>query len=430
MQFPQSISDQTAFLRSAFFNGQPGAQNSQSLTLPVELTADGDFCEEAAALQMVGHIARHCAVHEIDAIDLKSPSAQVLGEGSNYWNLAPWYTALRLLQHPRSPEIDPPRNLQKRPQSLKQGFGLDVQGVLLDRYAGFVQTDGAKHAFLVAIGSGAESRPPVLHIDRDVAPEAEFLQVLSRGFDNLGATDFLKNLSTDTLVSKGWFMREIAHMARELYLNSVEHGTKSEAGIFLPRSVRAFTVRLCQLDLSRLANQDAFTAMMSPFLGRCRDRVTRRRKLTGTGSDPTVPIPLIELSFVDNGPGFVRTWLSAEHRRETGRILTADLTNVTPDKEREIVQSCFDKHRTTKSTTGVGIGLYDVHKLMRRLGGIVVVRTSQVRLVRDYSRVVGPENTIPDFEYWDPKNAKLPEISGAAVSFLIPLVPLPAVSEN
>ena len=430
MQFPASISDQPAFLKSLTSADWSSDNVLRQITLPKDLAASGDFCEEAAALQMVGHLARYAADRGVQETTLESVSTQPLSGVSNYWHFAPWYAALRALQYSKSPAIDPPRVPQKVFPSLGSVPGSDVQRALLDRSSGFVPMDGAKRAFALAIGSGIESKPPALHLGSDVAPESDIGDVLMRVFENIGVAELLQNLSSDVVVTRGWFMREISHMARELYLNAVEHGTKSEAGVFLPRVVRGVIVRLCPLELSRLANQDTFTAMMSPFLGRCRERVLRRRKLTGKGAEPTAPIPLLELSFVDNGPGFVRTWLSAESRRNTGRIISADLDNVTPSDEQHIVQSCFDKHRTTKSSTGVGIGLYDVHKLMRRLGGIIVVRTSQVHLIRDYSRVAAPNAPPPDFENWDPRNPRLPEISGVAVSLLIPLVPLPPSAES
>jgi hypothetical protein len=148
----------------------------------------------------------------------------------------------------------------------------------------------------------------------------------------------------------------------------------------------------------------------------------RRNKLTREARQ--LNVPLIEISMVDNGPGLVRTWLSAEQWTSTGILSQVDLSKVSLESERDIIERCFEKHRTSKRTPLSGIGLYDVHRIMRRLGAMLVVRTSRVRLVRDYSRREVEPSAVPQFENWDPKQPELPEIAGVSVSAFVPLIPL------
>ena len=421
MRFPESVSAQEPFLVDLPQKLKAVLAESKTLVLPNRLAAGGDFGEEAAALHLVGHMARCLPRGYLGGLGLVSETALTYPDVM----VDPlWYASSRLLSSPHSPPLDlqstlDPRSSKAREHHLADPF---ADGVRLGHMGpdSFFTHPARPLSYAMALGSLAEARPPGLQVDDRVRPEGRFEELFSSLVERLDVLRHLKPLERDR-VSVRWFCEEFAHLTRELYLNATQHGQLTAAGRAIPRAFRAVLVKACDLDLQRLARGDAFTAMLGAFERRTRARIQSRQR----GNVWQVPpaVPLLEISIIDNGPGLVRTWLAAQALKETGSLLEPDLTLVSAADEQRMVNECFEKHRTTKSVRGAGIGLFDVHRIMKRLGGIVIVRTSRIRVVQDYSRPPA-DGGIPRLENWDAQRPALPEISGTCVTLLLPLVPV------
>ena len=419
MHFPESVTAQADFLSSLSPEMIEQFRVSGSLIMPSRLAADGDFGEEASALQLVGHIARLLPNDYAGGIGLES----ALGLAHTDAMTDPlWYAAYRLISTPKHPPLDPD-GLKRQDMKLRDKAADRVRSELMGAGSFFARPSrdkAAEIAFSMGMGIGNESRPPRLHIGAEVAPERKFEEFLTALIEAVNALKSLKPLESNK-VSVRWFCREFGHLTRELYQNAAQHGMQTATGKTIPRSFRAVLVRACDLDLQRLAGQDSFTAMLSPFERRTSRKV--RAQQQGKVWDAAPTIPLLEISIVDNGPGLVRTWLAAKSLKESGVLVDPDLTTISASDERAILTECFKKHQTSKLRFTAGIGLFDVHRIMRKLGGLIVIRTSRIRVVRDYSKP-SEEETPPEFENWDSRSPLLPEISGACVTLLLPLVPV------
>ena len=410
VNFASSISGQTAFLRDM---EAIGTSDMLTLNMPSRLAADGDFGEEAAAIQLVGHVGRwasrlRIARVDVQAVDLLQRS-DVIAEPHQY-------AARRLLMGRSVRPSTAPSTIAPRVESA---VASSIRADLASPSGVFTHPNGTM-SFMMAFDDERDGLPQALHAGFNVVSEESFGTIMSTLVGSIGASSALQNIAGS--VSPRWFREQFSLLLRELYLNGFEHGRRSEDGRAFARVLRCILARLTMLKYSRIANQDSFTAMMSPFLNRCTQRIVRANKLTGTRYPDD--IPLLEFSVIDNGPGLVRTWLASEAQRLSGEYRAADLRDVSTDSERAIVERCFQKHQTSKRTATAGLGLFDVHKIMRRLGALLIVRTSRVRLVCDCSKDHGELATIR-FEDWDPKQPELPEISGTTVTALIPLLPSP-----
>lgn len=407
VRFPDSISAHTPFLECL---RQSVDDSATKLRLPAKLIADGNFTEEAQALLLVGHCARTIVAAGRQNLQVEAESAEL--------DDAHVYAAHRLLSY-RSASTDPKSRSEVLPR-LHDPFLLRVRRDLLSS-SGLRRHPNGRAAFMMAAGSSREGFPDALHqADGGVIGEADFERALRALVEAVGQRNAVANLKTVN-VSEDWFYRQFTLLLRELYLNAYQHGRKSEGGKTLRRCLRVVSARQSTLSLDNLRGNDAFTAQLSPFWRRCLSLQQRNAKLLERKMT-TRAVPLLELSVVDNGPGLVRTWLANEKEYSTGMLMPVDLSAVSLEKEMEVVAHCFQKHATTKPDVDAGLGLYDAHKVMSRLGGMLIVRTSRVHVASDYSVRNVSKQSVP-FVHWNPNVGLLPEISGLSMTALIPLVP-------
>ncbi len=87
---------------------------------------------------------------------------------------------------------------------------------------------------------------------------------------------------------------------------------------------------------------------------------------------------LVELSVFDTGPGLGLRWLSGAK----GYTCYADFDE---DEELEAIQTCFEKHSTTKASQFSGLGLTMALMAMKRLNAFMTLRTGRVGLYQDFS---------------------------------------------
>lgn len=205
----------------------------------------------------------------------------------------------------------------------------------------------------------------------------------------------------------------LSSMVHQLFLNADEHGSFDAHGRRHDRSIRGIAVRLTSVDnvgaLVQLAGDDtSFRSYMMKLGLFPKDKALPK---SGDEKCPSGPIKLLEISVFDTGPGIALRWLADKlgKRRYSEFSIQAEL---------EAVQTCFQKHSTTKSSQYFGQGLSMALQAMRKLNAFMTLRTGRLSLYQDLSRSDTVE-FMPKNRF--AKGVELPEISGTGytISFKV-----------
>lgn len=181
----------------------------------------------------------------------------------------------------------------------------------------------------------------------------------------------------------------------ELFRNTDEHARTDVRGDHLRRSIRGIQARRHALRPADLENAVRESPSLLKYCQRRQRRVGR------------LQLQLIEFSVFDSGPGLASRWLGrpAAHREE----------------ELKAINACFERHRSTKSVRGRGMGLPIVIAALRERDGFFRVRTGRHSLYAD----LGEERevdfgTAPKLRQWSDKD-ELPQANGTLFTFFLPL---------
>jgi hypothetical protein len=88
---------------------------------------------------------------------------------------------------------------------------------------------------------------------------------------------------------------------------------------------------------------------------------------------------VLEISVFDTGPGLALRWLS-----QHGAALSYE--DFSLEDEQAAVETCFQKHATTKASQHFGLGLPVALAGMRKLGAFMTLRTGRLSLYQDFAR--------------------------------------------
>lgn len=247
---------------------------------------------------------------------------------------------------------------------------------------------GARSEFLTPL----YSRPSSGHV-REVS---DFRVLLPRILRQLGerATSSLNEGQLDYL----------SGLVYQLFLNADEHGSFDANGERYEHAMRGIVVRLTQVPdvvaLVRFAGDDT---PLRAYLTKL--ALLPRGKMSGPAQGtnlPDGPMQLLEVSVFDTGPGLALRWLAEKVGRRS-------YSEVSAEEELEAVQTCFEKHATTKASQYFGQGLTMALAAMKRLDAFMTLRTGRLSLYQDFSRSdaveFAPKNHFP-------RVRSLPEIAG------------------
>lgn len=185
----------------------------------------------------------------------------------------------------------------------------------------------------------------------------------------------------------------------ELFRNTDDHARTDIRGDHLRRSIRGIQARRHALqpeDLEKAVRDSP------PLLRYCQKRRLRQGRSH---------LQLIEFSVFDSGPGLACRWLgrSASDREE----------------ELKAIYACFDRHRSTKSIQGRGMGLPIVIAALRERGGFLRVRSGHHSLYADLGEEFDVDfGTAPNLRHWFDKD-ELPQANGTLFTFFLPLEDTP-----
>lgn len=286
-------------------------------------------------------------------------------------------------------EIVAPRVVAMQTESFRDT--LRGQGAALCCFA------GARSEFLTPL----YAQPAPGH----VREPSDFRVLLPRMLSQLGmrASEFLKQGQLDYL----------SGLVYQLFLNADEHGSYDAAGNRYEHAMRGLAIRMTSVnDVPSLVKYAGEDTSLRAFLVK-QAYLSSDKKRKSLANDKELPkeereelpnpIHFIEISVFDTGPGLALRWLADQGRRSYEEISL--------DEEMEAVQSCFQKHSTTKASQYFGLGLPMALMAMKHLNAFMTLRTGRLSLYQDFSKsdtvAFKPSNRFT-------KAKKLAEIAGTS----------------
>lgn len=209
---------------------------------------------------------------------------------------------------------------------------------------------------------------------------SDFRVLLPRMLNQLGvrASVFLKEGQLDYLCG----------LVYQLFLNADEHGSYDAEGNRYEHAMRGIAVRMTAVhdvpSLVKYAGEDtslrAFLVKQAYLTKDKSHKNAEKDKGLTTAEDEKLPNPihLVEISVFDTGPGLALRWMVDRGRR--------GYTDISPEEELEAVQSCFQKHSTTKASQYFGLGLPMALMAMKHLNAFMTLRTGRLSLYQDFSK--------------------------------------------
>jgi len=209
---------------------------------------------------------------------------------------------------------------------------------------------------------------------------SDFRVLLPRMLNQLGvrASVFLKEGQLDYL----------SGLVYQLFLNADEHGSYDADGNRYEHAIRGIAVRMTAVhdvpSLVKYAGEDtplrAFLVKQA-YLTKDKSRKSAEKDKSLTNAEDEKlpdPIHLVEISVFDTGPGLALRWLADRGRR--------NYSDISPEEELEAVQSCFQKHSTSKASQYFGLGLPMALMAMKHLNAFMTLRTGRLSLYQDFSK--------------------------------------------
>ncbi|WP_398305432.1 hypothetical protein [Zoogloea sp.] len=214
----------------------------------------------------------------------------------------------------------------------------------------------------------------------------------------------------------------IAIVVYELFKNTHDHARRSVDGAILRDSMRGIYIRHYSKDeiLRRgIAENPEASGAINSFVSAT---FNSKKRSTRSGEIENSYSGFLELSIFDSGPGLAATWLKDE------------ISKPDPQAQYDAVLRCFGKGISSDSAIGRGYGLWKVLQELRKLKGLIRVRTNRVHCVRHFAvlselglQVMSDGSQKPKEDLYDWKRqltkraSDYPAVEGTLVSILIPL---------
>lgn len=360
----------------------------QALQMPVQLRWGGGFGAGVHALQVVASWARADGSNR--TLQLPSSFFDNVGTRDRFASTIPGMAALYFAEGIRcggksisrytALEAVAPRVAAMQSAAFRDT--LRGQGVALCCF------HGARSEFLRALYATP--------MPGEVRPVSDFRVLLPRLLKNVGprAIGMLNEGQLDYLSA----------LVYQLFLNADEHGSYSPGGERYESGARGIVLRMTEIPsvkelVGSAVDDTPFRAYVSKLMHMPSDRAPREESKS---SPRAGPMRLLEISVFDTGPGMGLRWLA-------DKVGLKSYAEFSPEEEFEAVQTCFQKHATTKASQFFGQGLPVALGAMKRLNAFMSLRTGRLSLYQDFSRLdtteFQPKNRFP-------KRVSLPAIAG------------------
>ncbi|CAN5173849.1 hypothetical protein BH09PSE3_BH09PSE3_17400 [soil metagenome] len=266
----------------------------------------------------------------------------------------------------------------------------------------------AESRYLALVDDPAESRGPqceILCADHLSFPFSPYL------YDKSGLEPILRSevafKELARLIVAAGVMRSSPEASRliaaigsalfELFKNTEDHAKLDVSGNVPSRALRGIHARRhdrTREDLDELARG---TPTMAPFFASLQAPAGRKG------------IRFAEFSVFDSGPGLAARW-----RKEQPEMLT-------DEQELGAIAECFEHRKTTKDSSGRGVGLPLVIDALKKRRGFLRLRTGRQSLFVDFSDQRDLEfGSAPRFSHFSTRR-KMALATGTLITFIMPL---------
>lgn len=189
-----------------------------------------------------------------------------------------------------------------------------------------------------------------------------------------------------------------AVFCEELFLNTQEHAASDLKGNPYVEHVEGLIAGWTQVIEAQYQND---------FFGHPRLRQFWEHDLIESGKfEPRRSLRCLQLSFFDTGPGLVARFTGRPHM------------DMALEEERVALMRCLEKHATSKTAHGTGLGLPSVLEELRRVGGLIRIRSGRHSI---FNAFLPKDDSVGLYAFQDWSDQELGCVEGAAISILIPI---------
>lgn len=345
---------------------------------PLEsLKARHSSMHDASRLQMVVTLARHRLQSDYLEIHPNTPEKKVSNEVCSY---SPGIAGVRLARGIRLDklEIDRRDALRSAAEKLQATDAENFEQIIQGRSLDLICVAGSRFQYL----------RPLFTASGVVKEHVEMRKTMQR------LVDFVNKQSKDKVLNS--LVDSLGLFSSELIKNTQEHAVKNHAGKPYLAHVEGM-----MLGWTRF-REDLF---YEDFSGNANLRAYWDKESGKTGSGMT-SLRAFEVSYFDSGPGLV------------SRFKGRPVTDMTLEEERDFLLECLQHKSTSKSEDAAGEGLPLVLGELKKVGGLMRIRSGRLSMFNVFSRE-DTQRGLFDFEDWS--NTPLAPVEGAVVSILVPL---------
>lgn len=183
----------------------------------------------------------------------------------------------------------------------------------------------------------------------------------------------------------------------ELFKNTEDHAKLDASGNFPARALRGIHARRHEKTREELEQLAQGTPAIAPFFASLQAHAGRKK------------FRFVEFSVFDSGPGLAARWT----KEQPGSL--------TDERELSAIAECFEHRKTTKLTSGRGVGLPLVIAALKKRRGFLRLRTGRQSLFADFSDQRDLEfGSAPRFSHFSTRRT-MALASGTLITFILPL---------
>ena len=254
--------------------------------------------------------------------------------------------------------------------------------------------EGARHDFHGSLYSKAPTPSEIADSEKHghlIRPRVELNRYLERCFKHLEIESKLRaQLDADDL--------PFGSFLAEAFRNTAEHAYNEPAGGRLRRNLRCVRIARTQTTRERIGSFE----VAAPSAGKTAARYFAELAERSSKFDRK-NIDILEISIFDSGRGFSQTMNASSNGKD--------------QSEDQLVNLCFEKHRSSKLQRNSGIGIFRMLNAVHALGGFIRIRTSTAEAFYGASKDFSPD--MPPAEY---VHGGLSKVEGTLITLGVPVL--------
>lgn len=342
------------------------------------LSARHGAMHDSARLQLIVTLARQQLQHDYLEFSPQSDKDKLL---SSIANSSPGIAAVRLTKGVRIGDQEFTRRevLQGSAERMHNSDAGIYEKVVKGRVVDLICVAASKVQYL----------RPLFSAEKTVKTPKEMTSEMHKLIDFANKQSGHASITDSLVESLGLF-------CSELISNTQEHAVSDHLGNDYPAHVEGLMVGWKRLDDAIFAEDFTGTEDLKRYWDR--ERST-------TENDKT-SLRALHISFFDTGPGFA------------SRISGKSLAEMNVDEEKTLLMTCLGRRVSSKREAAAGIGLPSVLTELRKVGGLIRIRTGRMSV---YNQFEVNDTTRDPFGFRDWDNTTFAPVAGTVVTILIPL---------